>query len=241
MVYQGSKNKLAKYLKPIIESYLKEGMSYVEPFVGGANLIDKIEWDKKFGFDINANLIELLKHYQKDDSYDNQKDYIKVDKAEWERVRYRFKQCEINWYIGYVGFICSFCGKFFDGYGNREIAPDRDLNKERYNNLKKQSEQEQFKNIIFECKDFKDLDIKNSVIYLDPPYKGTRQYNTIGKFNHNDLLEKCKEWKKYNNIILLSEIEAPSDDWICIWEKEYKHILGTGKSRNRIEKLFIYK
>lgn len=35
MVYQGSKNKISKHLKPIIESYLKEGMSYVEPFVGG--------------------------------------------------------------------------------------------------------------------------------------------------------------------------------------------------------------
>ena len=43
MVYQGSKNKISKYLKPIIESYLKDGMLYVEPFVGGANMIDKID------------------------------------------------------------------------------------------------------------------------------------------------------------------------------------------------------
>lgn len=237
MVYQGSKNKLAKYLKLIIEGYLKDGMSYVEPFVGGANLIDKINWEFKYGYDINSCLINLLNYFKVDE---NEKSYIKVDRAEWNRVKYRYKHGENGWYIGYVGFICSFCGKFFDGYGNREIAPDRDLNRERFNNLLKQSQQEQFKNVIFECKDFKDLYIKNSVIYLDPPYRGVRRYNGINNFNHNDLWVKCDEWFKHNNVILLSELESPSDKWVLLWEKPYRHILGTGKSRNRVEKLFIY-
>lgn len=48
MKYLGSKNKIAKYLKPIIESYLTEDKEfYIEPFVGGANMIDKIEFNKK--------------------------------------------------------------------------------------------------------------------------------------------------------------------------------------------------
>lgn len=57
MVYQGSKNKISKYLKPIIESYLKDGMWYVEPFVGGANMIDKIDWDKN---NANKKVVERL-------------------------------------------------------------------------------------------------------------------------------------------------------------------------------------
>ena len=43
MVYMGSKNRIAKELIPIITEYLKPNQWYVEPFVGGANMIDKIE------------------------------------------------------------------------------------------------------------------------------------------------------------------------------------------------------
>ena len=235
MVYQGSKNKLAKHLKPWIEMFLKPGMSYVEPFVGGANMIDKIEWDSKYGFDINSNLIALLQHFQ-----NSQQDYIYICRDKWKEAKDMCKNGVVNWYIGYVGFICSFCGKYFDGYGNREIAPDRDLNKERYNNILKQSSQEQFKNIIFDTANYKDLQIYNSVIYLDPPYKNTRVYNQIGKFNHNELWEKCKEWKQNGNTILLSELQAPDDNWICLWEKPYKFMLGTSTSKDVTERLYLY-
>lgn len=56
MVYQGSKSRISKYLKPIIESYIKPNtVAYIEPFVGGCNMIDKIEcsWTK-YGYDINV-------------------------------------------------------------------------------------------------------------------------------------------------------------------------------------------
>lgn len=36
MKYVGSKAKIAKYLKPIIESYINDKtVAYIEPFVGG--------------------------------------------------------------------------------------------------------------------------------------------------------------------------------------------------------------
>ena len=56
MVYQGSKNRLAKFLVPIIQKYIDDNniKTYIEPMCGGANLIDKI------GADINEELISLL-------------------------------------------------------------------------------------------------------------------------------------------------------------------------------------
>ena len=44
MRYMGSKNRLAKDIVPIIQSYIiRGGVSlYIEPFTGGANVIDKI-------------------------------------------------------------------------------------------------------------------------------------------------------------------------------------------------------
>lgn len=47
MQYMGSKNRIAKELIPIIESYItSDTKGYLEPFVGGANMIDKIKFDK---------------------------------------------------------------------------------------------------------------------------------------------------------------------------------------------------
>lgn len=48
MIYMGSKNRLSKHLIPIIQSYITENtVGYLEPFVGGANVIDKIKCDRK--------------------------------------------------------------------------------------------------------------------------------------------------------------------------------------------------
>lgn len=49
MVYMGSKNRIAKELIPIITKDLKPNQWYCEPFVGGANMIDKIEHPYKLG------------------------------------------------------------------------------------------------------------------------------------------------------------------------------------------------
>ena len=63
MKYVGSKNRLAKELTPIIQSYITDDTKgYLEPFVGGANMIDKISCNNKFGCDIHEELIELLKY-----------------------------------------------------------------------------------------------------------------------------------------------------------------------------------
>ena len=63
MRYMGSKNRLSKELVPIINSYITIGTKgYIEPFVGGANIIDKINCDNKFGFDVHKELIALLNY-----------------------------------------------------------------------------------------------------------------------------------------------------------------------------------
>lgn len=71
MRYIGSKNRISKELVPVIQSYINENTSqYIEPFVGGANVIDKIQHSVKIGYDVNEYLIELLKKFQSDDLSD---------------------------------------------------------------------------------------------------------------------------------------------------------------------------
>ena len=59
MKYMGSKNRIAKHILPIMLEHRTEGMTWVEPFVGGANMIDKVE-GKRIGADINFYLIDAL-------------------------------------------------------------------------------------------------------------------------------------------------------------------------------------
>ena len=70
MKYVGSKNRLAKDLVPIIQSYIDNNhiTHYWEPMCGGANMIDKIQCSNKFGSDIHPYLIALLKQAQIDTS-----------------------------------------------------------------------------------------------------------------------------------------------------------------------------
>ena len=57
MVYMGSKRRLAKELIPILTKDLDENTYYVEPFVGGANMIDKIDHNIMICGDCNKYLI----------------------------------------------------------------------------------------------------------------------------------------------------------------------------------------
>ena len=61
--YMGSKSRIAKHIVPIIQKYIDEynPAFYLEPFVGGANVIDKIKHPNKFGSDKNKYPINASK------------------------------------------------------------------------------------------------------------------------------------------------------------------------------------
>ena len=59
MKYLGSKNRIAKNILPIMIKNRKDGQFWVEPFVGGANMIDKVSGNR-IGSDSNEYVIALL-------------------------------------------------------------------------------------------------------------------------------------------------------------------------------------
>lgn len=141
MKYVGSKNRLSKQIAPIIQRYVIEkmihkGNGYWEPFVGGANMIDKIRCYRKCGSDTHPYLIALLKHVQQ--TTDDLPDTITED--EYNAVKAHPSNYP-DWYVGLVGF-CSFGGKWWGGYPrsfkNNGVTP-RDMPNEIIRNLKKQA------------------------------------------------------------------------------------------------------
>lgn len=238
MRYVGSKNRLSKELAPIIQSYITDDtVAYIEPFVGGANMIDKIKHHTKIGSDLHYELIELLKYVR--DNYD--KLPKTVTEEEYRKVKQNRDAYE-SWYVGLVGFCASFGSKYFGGFA-RAYKADKvtmiDVPAGGIRSLKKQAPK--LNGIDFQCKPFLDYnpnDYKNCVFYLDPPYRNTLGYST-GRFPHAEF-DKWAIALAKNNIVLISEYELPEDKFECIWSKEVTLSINNQSNHNkkRVEKLF---
>ena len=239
MQYVGSKNRLSKELAPIIQSYINDNtVAYIEPFVGGANMIDKINHHNKIGSDLHKELI-ALHNYNKNNSELFPKT---ISEEEYKYVKNNREQYD-DWYVGLVGFCASFGAKYFGGYARSYqsdgITP-RDIPNEAIRNLQKQAPNIQ--DITFEHKSFLDYDpeeYKNCVFYLDPPYRKTLSYST-GNFPYEEFDKWTIELAK-NNTVLISEYQIPEDKFECVWSKDTTVSItnqGDIKNKKRVEKLF---
>jgi DNA adenine methylase len=72
MKYMGSKKRLQKDITPLLNKIIeKKGIKkYVEPFVGGANMIESIKCENRIGYDNNKYLIAIL-DYVSNNGFDN--------------------------------------------------------------------------------------------------------------------------------------------------------------------------
>lgn len=224
----GSKNRIAKDILPIMLSERRQDQYWVEPFVGGANMIDKVEGNR-IGADINPYLIAALVAIR---------DYSsELPKNNKEFTEYDYKKLKKNdgyKYKGYAGFAFSYGGKWLGGWC-RDGAGKRDYVEESYRNAIKQSPFLQGVSLIQSS--YSDLIIPpNSLIYCDPPYAGTTKYKDF--FDHSSFWQWCRDKTAEGHMVFVSEYTAP-DDFECIWEKEIVSSLtkDTG-SKKAIERLF---
>lgn len=236
MKYMGSKARLSKDLAPIINKLIIDNNinTYVEPFVGGCNMIDKIYCENKIGYDNNEYLIEMWKSlingwippkemskYTYDDIKDNKEKYPKE-------------------LVAIAGFCATYNAKWFGGYAGKvktKINTIRDYYDESIRNILKQKDN--LLNVKFIHDDFANIEVHNSLIYCDPPYQGTTTYGTSKDFNYELFWNKVREWSK-DNIVLVSEYNAPSD-FECIYEKTLTTTMDKNSRKKDTEKLFTYK
>jgi DNA adenine methylase len=227
----GSKNRISKDILPLILESVKGKDYYIEPFCGGANLIDKVNVFKKenqlnlnlIGADKNRYLISLLDYLAHDGNFK----YQSIPKDEWyKNYLHPFKKGELNlptYEIGYLGFTKTFRSQFMGSFGNIEHQL------QYHNNLMKQKEN--LKGINFKYSDYIYLEIfDNSIIYLDPPYLNTAKY--AESINHNELYLWCCDIEIY-----LSEYTKIGDRFKEIFNKQIQNSLN-GKMVT--EKLFKF-
>lgn len=236
MQYMGSKNRYAKYIVPIIQKYIDDNdcKKYLEPFVGGANIIDKVKCEKRIGCDLNEYLIALLKEVSK-------KHYLplNIDEQTYIQVKNNIEKYQ-PWQVGHIGFCGSFGAKFFNGFAKGNDKRNR-FNEATKNLLKQSYNIEDVNFCNFSFQDIPKDKIKGYVIYCDPPYRGTTKYKT-DEFPYEEYYDWCREMSK-DNIVLCSEYWMP-DDFECIWSKETTTQINSKRQANdeknkRVEKLFV--
>ena len=119
-----------------------------------------------------------------------------------------------DWFVGYIGFISSFGGKFFNGFSQNS---ERDYYKERAKNLYKQIPL--LTGIDFILQDYSKINVTNCVLYCDPPYANYKTSEIYNKnFNTEQFFDWCREQSKYNHVFV-SESVLP-DDFKIVWKDE---------------------
>lgn len=250
MQYLGGKNKIKKYIAEIINNeifrrkvkdsetncgnnqqlYGGGGTTFVSLFCGSCVIESLINADKKILNDKHEYLIAMYKALQ--NGYELPENLTKEE-------YYNIKANKDNdkALAGFVGFGCSFGGKWFGGYAKNSTNT----------NYCKQSKTSVLKtmqglnNATFICSDYKDVEIPaNAIIYADPPYMNTTQYSNSKNFDCNEFWDYMRQLSK-DHIVFISEENAP-EDFKCVWSKEVKRVLDVNKTniQSKTEKLFVF-
>lgn len=230
MQYMGGKSRVSKQISEILNSAINKGTPFVSLFCGSCAIESKVQADVKILNDKHTYLIAMWKALQ-----NGWMPPDVVTKEEYYRVKANMD--ENLALTGFVGFGCSFGGKWWGGYAKDKRGDDycgqakrgllKDLVGIRY--------------VIFTCLDYHDVKIPDgAVVYCDPPYVNTTGY-TVGQFDTHEFWDYMRQLSKRCDVYI-SEESAP-DDFECIWSKEKIRTLEKSDNvgRVKVEKLFKYK
>lgn len=232
----GSKNRIAYQLIDIILKDRQPNQWYVEPFVGGANVIDKVE-GRCLGSDLNKYLIAMWRGLQRD--FPRPK---KISFELYSQARNEYNnntQIEMDdFLIGWIGWMASYNGRFFDGgYSGNYWA--RDYIGEQIRNVEKQIKF--LKEVEFSSSSYEKLEYpKDSLIYCDIPYKGSKQYNVSKNFNYDNFWSWCRGMTQQGHKLFISEYEAPQD-FECVYDIDFTRTIHQTNTYTTTEKLFTLK
>ena len=232
MKYMGSKARHAKEILSIMMDWRRPDQWYVEPFCGGCNVIDKVD-GLRLASDNHYYLIAMWRALQRGWTPPEM-----VTERAYRNVRDN-KGDYPPGLVGFVGFGCSYSGKWFGGYarGNDDKGVPRNYSNESRRHVLGQVPK--LKDVIFQCCNYQELSIpESSIVYCDPPYRNTTKYKS-GDFDHDLFWNWVRNISKQGHKVFVSEYTAP-DDFRCVWSKVVHNTLvkDTG-AKQGIERLFV--
>ena len=249
MQYQGGKSRIAKHIAEIINGVSRwkiedsihnsknnnrysggEGDTFVSLFCGSCSVESKVEGFSRIILnDKHYYLMCLLQGVQNGYSLP---EYI--SEAQYKQIR---DNKDIDPVLtGFVGFGCSFGGKWFGGYARNKTGTNYALQSKK--SLLKDMATLMNAEII--CDDYRNVAIPHgAVVYADPPYANTTGYGE--RFDTDEFWVYMRLLAETGHTVFISELEAPKD-FVCVWEKPFTRTLDRNKDNQFkvTEKLFTY-
>jgi DNA adenine methylase len=238
--YHGGKSRIGKRIGGAIYDVTKQEINfnvlgYCEPFCGMLGVYRHIK--DLLGSDIQ---------YKAGDSNGSVIEMWKAVELGWLPADKMFSEAEFNWLKksekssalkGYVGHQFSFGGQFFKGY-----APKYGRSLKSYSRVIKRIKDisDETGDVDFSAGHYSQFsNLKNFIIYCDPPYEGTEQYyksklTKNKRFDSAEFYTWCRKMAE-DNIVLVSGYKMP---------KDFKKILSIGSTvagtnKKRTENLFL--
>lgn len=229
MHYLGGKFRIAKNIGSVINN-IPDIDGIWEPFCGACWITQQLNHDIIYASDINNYLIEMYKALQRGWTPPNI-----VTEDQYNKVKEnpeKYMEC----YVAFVGFGCSWSGKWFGGYARDGTGRNYALNAK--NSLLKMLPKIQ--RVNFQVVDYNQdyhSGMNNYIIYCDPPYAGTTQYDFARNFDHEKFWNMNRAYS-VNNIVIVSEYTAP-EDFVEIASFATRTDIRNA-NKDRIERLFVH-
>lgn len=231
MQYLGGKARMAHNLAPTIIAAGKAAgcRRYVEPFIGGASIFARVA--PRFAVaeagDCQEDLVLMWQA-----ALSGWKPPTEISRVEYAQLR----TAEPSALRGFVGFGCSFGGKWFGGYASNARGDDF-CGAARRGVLKKA---QGMAGTTVCLRDYADWDIGDGdIVYCDPPYGGTTGYAGTTAWSADRFWRIAYGWADNGAVVLVSEYKAPLG-WVAIGE--HSAVQSLRKDNNKVpaaERLFI--
>ena len=235
MGYCGGKFRVRKQFGEYLNKIRKPDQVYYEPFVGGGWILSEIKDGPNYASDSNKYLIALWKAVQKG--------WIppsKISEKQYADARKQIKENNgkgkfSDEMLAFIGFGCSFAGKWYGGYargnGYNFAIKSKNSLKNKVDSFNKKTK--------FSCISYDELKPeKKSLIYCDPPYADTTQGYLHTNFDSEKFWDWVRKMSKAGHTVLVSEYKAPKD-FKCVLSVKTTTGLDTKNGREkRHERLY---
>ena len=160
-----------------------------------------------------------------------------------EELYQELKNAEPSALRGFVGFACSFGGKFFRGFAREGRRGEVNFAARGVRTLaKKVDALASVDGVSVERLDYCDVQpARCDVLYLDPPYAGTEGYST-GSFDSDAFWLWAQEQAESGVRVFVSEFQAP-DGWVPVWSVIRQAQLDAHNdavSKKDVESLYVW-
>lgn len=232
MRYHGGKSRVAGKLVPFLkESLLRRRGLFVEPFMGGFNLVPPLYPEIRWAIccDAHPGLAVLYRWVQVGNLPPE------IDEAEYRRLR-----SVGDWndpMTTFAAFGCSYAGKEWGGFARSDDK--RNYARESIESLRKK--QATMARVSFDSRNYRDLELRNTsaTVYCDPPYRGTTSYGPAEatKFDPAEFDDWCEWTAGMGNDVFVSEFSAPTH-WDVLLEIDRAVTMRRQNYGRKIERLY---